>query len=350
MSHKEDMQYDFSDFLLDDEFIARISNLENPMDYVNYINDLKKIYPDQIDNIDLALEVFFSMKNTNSEPSHIRKQKIWNKIVYERTKKKRMFFLRVAASFLILIGFLGTIYYLAFQGRQPAIESFAKTNKTSFDKSQLILSDGKNISIPDYESKITYSNNGENVIINDTTKLFQEVKAENFNQMIVPYGKYNCLQLSDGSKVWINSGSRLIYPPIFSGKTREVFLQGEAYFEVAKDAGKPFYVKTDRFRVEVKGTRFCVQANEREELFTALLLEGEVSLTSDQGKIEQVRKQNWNPGILHLLLKTGEALRFLLLTILRIILPGKMATLSLMMNLLVSCFSGYQDIIILKLN
>ena len=281
---------------MDDEFIRLISDLENPLDYIEYINDLKKIYPDQVENIDLAVEVFFVMKGNQSETNYDQKQKIWNKIVAHRTKEKRMFLLRIAASFVMLIGLGGIIFYFTGRKRQPAIESFAKTNKPTFEKSQLILSNGQNIPLSDYESNIKYSSNGENVVINDTTRVIQEVKAENYNQMIVPYGKFNSLQLSDGSKVWINSGSRLVYPPAFSGKTREVYLQGEAYFEVAKDATKPFYVKTDRFSVEVKGTRFSVQANEKEELFTALLLEGEVSLTTGLVKPVNGSETKLNPG------------------------------------------------------
>jgi transmembrane sensor len=306
MSRKKDLPSDFSGFLMDDEFIRLISDLENPLDYIEYINDLKKIYPDQVENIDLAVEVFFVMKSNHPETNHDQKQKIWNKIVAHGTKEKRMFLLRIAASFVMLIGLGGILFYLAGRNRQPVIESFAKTNKPTFEKSQLILSNGQNIPLSDYESNIKYSSNGENVVINDTTRVIQEVKAENFNQMIVPYGKYNSLQLSDGSKVWINSGSRLVYPPAFSGKTREVFLQGEAYFEVAKDASKPFYVKTDRFRVEVKGTRFSVQAKEKEELFTTLLLEGAVSLTTGSGKSASGSETKLNPGHLASLAEDGK--------------------------------------------
>jgi len=306
MSRKKDLPSDFSGFLLDDEFIRLISDLENPLDYIKYINDLKKIYPDQTENIDLAVEVFFVMKSNHPETNNDQKQKIWNKIIAHRAKERRMLFLRIAASFVILIGLGGIIFYLTSRNQQSAIESFAKASKPIFEKSQLILSNGQNILLSDYESKIKYSSNGENVFINDTTRIIQEVKTENFNQMIVPYGKYNSLQLSDGSKVWINSGSRLIYPPAFSGKTREVYLQGEAYFEVAKDAKKPFYVKTDRFRVEVKGTSFSVQANEKEKLFTALLLEGEVSLTSGSAKSASGLETKLNPGHIASLSEDGK--------------------------------------------
>jgi transmembrane sensor len=284
MSHLTEKPYDFSDFLMDDELIERINAMENPMDYVNYVNDLKKIYPDQAVSIDLALEVFLVMKNTHSETSNIEKQKIWNKIVAEKAGKKRMLFLSIATSVLLLVGLSGSIFYFTFRNQQPAIDDFAKTTQPTFDKSHLILSDGQKIMIPDYESKIAYSINGTNVIINDTTHIVQKASSENFNQMIVPYGSYNNLLLSDGTKVWINSGSRLVYPPAFSGRTREVYLEGEAYFEVSSDAAKPFYVKTDRIRVEVKGTKFNVLADAKEALYSALLFEGEVSLTSGDSK------------------------------------------------------------------
>jgi ferric-dicitrate binding protein FerR (iron transport regulator) len=100
--------------------------------------------------------------------------------------------------------------------------------------------------------------------------------------MIVPYGKYATLQLSDGTKVWLNAGSRLVYPPTFTGKYREVYLQGEGYFEVTKNVTKPFHVKTDRLKVEVLGTKFDVQAYSVEDTYSALLLEGKISLSSPQ--------------------------------------------------------------------
>ena len=309
MPHKEDMPYGFSDFLLDDEFIAKISDLENPNEYINHIADLKKIYPDQAENIDLAVELFFVMKNKLSDSNSTQKQKVWDKIVADRLVRRRRFIYGIAASSILLLGLSGAFFYIFNNKRNQSIEQFAKLNETNFSKSQLILSDGKNISIPDYESKVAYSSNGENVIINDTTKVIQAVKAENFNQMIVPFGKYNSLLLSDGTKVWINSGSRLVYPPVFSGESREVFLQGEAYFEVTKNIAKPFFVKTDRFRVEVKGTKFNVQADEKKDLFSALLIEGEVSLSSTKNSSASMTDTKLDPGHLATLSEDGNNFR-----------------------------------------
>ena len=104
-----------------------------------------------------------------------------------------------------------------------------------------------------------------------------------FNQLIVPNGKRSFIQLSDGTKVWINSGSRLVFLPVFKGNKREVFLEGEAYFEVEKDSKKPFYVRTDAYNVKVYGTRFDVQAYKLDNEYNTILLEGKVSLEMKQG-------------------------------------------------------------------
>jgi ferric-dicitrate binding protein FerR (iron transport regulator) len=103
--------------------------------------------------------------------------------------------------------------------------------------------------------------------------------------MIVPFGKRANLILSDGTKVWMNSGSRLIYSPVFKGSSREVFLDGEAYFEVTKDEKKPFFVRTNEFKVKVYRTKFDVQAYKEDNDFSTILMEGKVSLTLNRGGI-----------------------------------------------------------------
>ena len=103
--------------------------------------------------------------------------------------------------------------------------------------------------------------------------------------MIVPFGKRSNLILSDGTRVWVNSGSRLVYAPVFKGKSREVFLEGEAYFEVAKDEKKPFFVRTNAFNVKVYGTKFDVQAYQQNNEYNTILIEGKVSLQVNNGGI-----------------------------------------------------------------
>ncbi len=92
------------------------------------------------------------------------------------------------------------------------------------------------------------------------------------------------LTLSDGSIVKLNSGARLTYPNRFDRKVRKVELEGEAYFEVAHNAEQPFVVNTYASDIEVLGTKFNVNADEENHIFTAVLVEGSVRVTAGKNQ------------------------------------------------------------------
>lgn len=96
--------------------------------------------------------------------------------------------------------------------------------------------------------------------------------AEHF----VPYGESQEITLPDGSVVWVNAGSVLIYPESFTGRTRSVYLNGEADFSVAKNPKKPFVVHTKNMQVEALGTVFCVQSYPGARYVRTSLEEGSV--------------------------------------------------------------------------
>lgn len=89
--------------------------------------------------------------------------------------------------------------------------------------------------------------------------------------------------LPDGTKIWLNSSSSLTYPNRFSGSSREVTLDGEAYFEVAGDAGKPFIVHTKNSSVKVLGTKFNIDAYSTNDFIATTLVEGSIEFNY-QGK------------------------------------------------------------------
>lgn len=103
----------------------------------------------------------------------------------------------------------------------------------------------------------------------------------------VPVGQRINLILPDGTSVWLNSKSKLQYPIAFNTKERRVFLEGQAYFDVAKNKDVPFIVATDEGTVQALGTAFDVISDAAEEVFETMLLEGsvEVKLSADPNQI-----------------------------------------------------------------
>ncbi len=102
-----------------------------------------------------------------------------------------------------------------------------------------------------------------------------------------PKGSKTKIILPDGSKIWLNAGSKLKYPKEFAPHSREVYLEGEAFFEVAKDDHKQFLVKTHDIIVKVFGTRFNVKSYPEDNTVETTLVEGSISIlkSSPEGKI-----------------------------------------------------------------
>ncbi|NQU87476.1 MAG: FecR family protein, partial [Mariniphaga sp.] len=118
-------------------------------------------------------------------------------------------------------------------------------------------------------------------------EVFEAIKTEvpELNQLVIPYGKTSEIILPDGSKVYLNAGSRLVYPEFFADKNREVFLVGEAFFEVKQDKSHPFIVQTVDLNVKALGTKFNVLAYPSDNIVQVVLTEGEISLEQNKTSI-----------------------------------------------------------------
>jgi transmembrane sensor len=115
---------------------------------------------------------------------------------------------------------------------------------------------------------------------------------ETYNTLATPRGGQYHLVLPDGTNVWLNAASSLRYPVTFAGNERSVELSGEAYFEVAKDARKPFHVITPAQDVEVLGTHFNVNAYNDETAVKTTLLEGSVKVVKRETVPQGGSKEN----------------------------------------------------------
>ncbi|MCJ7759490.1 MAG: FecR domain-containing protein [Gillisia sp.] len=236
-----------------------------------------------------------SQKMNFSELSKDEKSSLKHKItssVYSYIKRKRnsKYALSFAAASVVILLTVGL--FNVIKTESSPIEKFAKTQK---DKSlnnhvKLILSDSKNIEIAEDNSTIAYSNSGQNVTIGTSKSISQETSKKNdivFNTLIVPYGKRSEIVLADGSKVWLNSGSKLIFPAAFVGDKREVYLEGEAIFEVTHNKKKPFVVKTDKQDIEVLGTVFNVSNYTDDTTISTVLKSGSIQLSYKNNSISQ---------------------------------------------------------------
>ncbi len=113
-----------------------------------------------------------------------------------------------------------------------------------------------------------------------------------YSEISVPYGQMSQLVLSDGTKVWLNSGTSLKYPDRFGAKQRSVYLDGEAFFEISGIPEKPFFVHLDDIQLKVVGTSFNVSAYKEDMNTSVALVEGEVVINNSSGeKIAQLLPQ-----------------------------------------------------------
>jgi transmembrane sensor len=119
-------------------------------------------------------------------------------------------------------------------------------------------------------------------------KNFSQRQEPVYNELFATFGTRSALKLSDGTSVWLNSGSSIKYPDRFVGNNRTVFLKGEAYFEVKRDPEKPFIVETSSLNVKATGTKFNVSGYASADEVEVTLVSGkvEVSLTGDKKNIK----------------------------------------------------------------
>lgn len=203
-----------------------------------------------------------------------------------------------AAAILLLIGIS---VFFQLQNRSGIVQ-FALTlpAKPQSDFTQLMLPGEKVIQIETQESNIEYSATGEQINIDTQKQIEQTVESGNtaYNTVIVPYGKRTRITLSDNSTIWLNSGSKLVYPVCFDEEKREVFLEGEAIFEVSPDQSHPFHVISHNMEIKVLGTVFDLSAYADDSIINTVLEHGSVELIYKGTSMFGPTKEKMVPGML----------------------------------------------------
>jgi ferric-dicitrate binding protein FerR (iron transport regulator) len=237
---------------------------------------------------------FDSLKQKVSEHATIDKETAWSTILDKlenRPKKSHILLFHrtwlkytVAASIVLLL----SLSYLAINNAKqvnapPIIVN--TTIKAGTDKAILTLGDGSEVNLDaetPYQSKNIHSN-GKQITYVPKADLGTAKIAHNY--LTIPRGGQFFVQLSDGTKVWLNSESQLKYPVMFTdGENRLVeLLYGEAYFEVSpstKHKGSHFKVLTQGQEIEVLGTEFNLKAYRNESNIYTTLVEGKVTVST----------------------------------------------------------------------
>ena len=156
----------------------------------------------------------------------------------------------------------------------PVPENMGKRHQVS-----LTLNDGRVLQVQQWNSDSVIQESGTGILVSVGQQMIYhaekvQLKEEIFNTLSVPRSTEYQVQLSDGTRVWLNSESELRYPVDFVGTERKVFLRGEAYFQVAKDTTKPFRVMVNDMMVEALGTGFNINAYQDDNCLRTTLVEG----------------------------------------------------------------------------
>lgn len=219
---------------------------------------------------------------------------LWNRIEETNSfqKKKTIILPRwvVAASIVFVLGISGMLILQSINNNLSDVDYSAvvRLEPTGNDVT-LFLSDSTKEVFSSNEVEIRYDEKGGiltgsgKVLGSDVVEKLNE--EEQLNQLVVPFGKHSNITLSDGTKLWLNSGSRAIYPVVFNKKYREIFIEGEAYLEVAHNVSQPFFVKTEKVKVKVLGTIFNISAYSNESQSSVVLVEGSVQAWVGKDKV-----------------------------------------------------------------
>jgi transmembrane sensor len=254
-------------------------------------------------------ELFQLLKNTwDNEKGEtlftpVRSEAIFNSILGQQQstvkveppikKHANLFTLKRLAGAAIITGVLLASYLLLF----PDTDINKNRSEVSHEQQDILpgregavltLADGRKILL-DSAGNGSITSQGSIQVIKQGGQLRYEGNENGnivFNTMSTPRGRQYSLVLEDGSKAWLNASSSITYPTAFTGNERLVEITGEAYFEIAHDAKKPFRVKLHEGSVvEVLGTNFNINSYTDERTIRTTLLQGIVTVRKDKVKL-----------------------------------------------------------------
>lgn len=280
--------------LLQEEFVSWLQEEENKHLFeevtTNRMAFLQKEYGQQIEP-ELEWQKLWQQMQKDSHTPIPEKRKINRRVWYS-----------MAAGVCVLMALAGGL--LLQQGKEKkSVSPMAQIEHVGKRSAQLIVSTGEVLDLS--QEKIYQKAVDGTLITNDTLKLLsyqsdtqkttiirtgdapEKIKKETvYHTLRIPAGADYQVTLADGTKVWLNCESTLRYPVEFGDEKREVYLDGEGYFEVNKATEWPFIVNTEQMQVKVTGTKFNVKSYSTELIVHTTLVEGSVWAYTDQTQVQ----------------------------------------------------------------
>jgi ferric-dicitrate binding protein FerR (iron transport regulator) len=249
----------------------------------------------------IAQNIYTFLRNTNADLTLSEKEQTKNQIKFSIRKLsiRRLLVRYTVAATLLMTVILTSIGYLRVNSSSRIVQFAQTLDKIEAGNStRIILRNGEEVRIDKKISQIKYDVKGENILINSEQKIAQKTNDQIavYNTVIVPNGKRTQITLSEGTKVWLNSGSKLVYPALFAEDKREVYIDGEAVFDVTHMNDKPFVVSTKDFDIKVVGTVFNVNSYSGDENSSTVLEQGKIKLVYNGTSILSKEKLDICPG------------------------------------------------------
>ena len=273
------LNYDSTeDFILDKDFYTWVlyPNQERNL----YWNGFIEKYPQKINLVREAALIIQSFQPLEPEVPEYRLNLILQKILIAEKKilSNRYQGLKYAAVLVVLVAIASLIWLSVNKKNNFQIEAGTMTGM----KGRIILANGSTREFDTEKTSIKQSSSGHLTINDDTLEIKSDKTSSAINKVIIPYGKRSEIMLADGTHIWLNSGSQLSYPTEFKSDSREVYLSGEAFFDIKPNPEKPFYVITRDIRIKVLGTSFNVSSYEEDNTSQTVLVKGKVSAGKNQ--------------------------------------------------------------------
>lgn len=242
-------------------------------------NSLKNIKEKKSLFTQIARRLMQSLKFYEWHEFATGQEETWQQIemriqMYERVRmRKLLLYTASAAASLALL--LGGSYLWLSQPEKTSTSLMARIVETPLPETSekeilLITADDKKLNIEN-NVNVKYHQNGT-ITLNEKRVNQSPPQTEEYNQVIVPKGKRTNIIFADGTRIYVNSGSRVVYPTVFAKDKREIYVEGEVYLDVKRDENCPFFVKTNDLSIKVLGTSFNVCAYKEDAEATVVLV------------------------------------------------------------------------------